>query len=96
MNSVVIIASFDAVLPIFLEDVLGWTSFKVTLCFLAVAIPNAFLGPVAGMLSDKCGPMWLACLGCILTAIPMILLQLIHENSKEQIWLLCALLVAVD
>ncbi|KAG4416864.1 hypothetical protein IFR04_010006 [Cadophora malorum] len=51
---VVIIASFDAVLPIFLEDVLGWTSFKVTLCFLAVAIPNALLGPVAGMLSDKC------------------------------------------
>ncbi|PVH85381.1 MFS general substrate transporter [Cadophora sp. DSE1049] len=92
---VVIIASFDAVLPIFLGEVLGWTSFKVALCFLAIAVPNTLLGPVAGILSDTCGPMWPAFLGCILTAIPMILLQLIHDNTKEQIWLLYALLVAI-
>ncbi|KAH9221186.1 major facilitator superfamily domain-containing protein [Leptodontidium sp. 2 PMI_412] len=91
---VVIIASFDAVLPIFLEQVLGWTSLKVALCFLAIAIPNTILGPLAGKISDTIGPMWPAFFGCILTAIPMILLQLIHENTTEQIWLLYTLLAA--
>ncbi|KAH7393097.1 major facilitator superfamily domain-containing protein [Cadophora sp. MPI-SDFR-AT-0126] len=92
---VVIIASFDAVLPIFLGEVLEWASFKVALCFLAIAIPNTLLGPVAGILSDTCGPMWPAFLGCIWTAIPMVLLQLITDNTKEQIWLLYALLAAI-
>ncbi|KAH7321432.1 major facilitator superfamily domain-containing protein [Rhexocercosporidium sp. MPI-PUGE-AT-0058] len=92
---VVIIASFDAVLPIFLERVLGWTSLKVAWCFLAIAIPNTILGPLAGKISDTCGPMLPAFSGCILTAVPMILLQLIHQDTAEQVWLLYVLLAAI-
>jgi hypothetical protein len=89
---VVIIASFDAVLPIFLEQVFDWTSLNVALCFLAIALPDMLLGPLAGMISDTVGPMLPALFGCVLTAILMILLQLIDHNSSAQIWLLFVVL----
>jgi hypothetical protein len=44
------------------------------------------------MLSDTVGPILPAFFGCVLTAILMSLLQLIHHNSSAQIWLLIVLL----
>lgn len=84
----VIICSFDGVLPIYLAQTLQWSSLKVGLCFLAIGIPNVILGPLAGKLSDTLGPRWLACGGCVLTSLPMVLLQLVHENTESQILLL--------
>lgn len=88
----VIICSFDGVLPIYLAQTFQWSSLKVGLCFLAIGIPNVILGPLAGKLSDTIGPRWLACGGCVLTAVPMILLQLVHEKTEGQILLLFFLL----
>jgi MFS family permease len=87
-----ILSSFDAVLALFLEDVFGWTSLEVGICFLAIAIPCTVLGPLAGKLSDHYGSRLPAFAGFILTAVPMILFQLITHNSLAQIWLLYILL----
>jgi MFS family permease len=87
-----ILASFDAVLALFLESVFGWQSLDVGVCFLTLAIPSTVLGPLAGKLSDRYGPRWPATAGFILTAIPLVLFQLVTHNSVAQIWLLYTLL----
>jgi predicted MFS family arabinose efflux permease len=87
-----ILASFDAVLALFAEDVFGWQSLEVGVCFLAIAIPTTALGPFAGKLSDRYGPRWPATAGFILTAVPMVLFQLVTHDSLAQIWLFYLLL----
>lgn len=91
----VVICSFDGVLPIYLAQTFQWSSLKVGLCFLAIGIPNVILGPLAGKLSDAVGPRWLACGGCLLSAVPVILLQLIHEKTEGQMLLLFFLLALI-
>lgn len=86
------LASFDAFLPLFVEGRFGWGSLGAGLIFLNIAIP-ALLGPVAGKISDRYGPRRVALIGCIFTAPPLFLLRLVDENTKQQIILLCALLV---
>jgi MFS family permease len=57
--NIAILTCFDAVLPIFVGQIFGWTSsLNIAFCFLALAIPNTLLGPVAGKLSDVYGPRW--------------------------------------
>lgn len=86
------LASFDAFLPLFVEGRFGWGSLGAGLIFLNIAIP-ALLGPLAGKISDRYGPRRVALVGCIFTAPPLFLLRLVDENTRQQIILLCALLV---
>lgn len=81
---VTIVASFDAVLTVFLEDTFGWSSLDVGLAFLALALPVTILGPVAGTISDHIGPRWPAVMGCLLTAPPLVLMQLITHPGASQ------------
>jgi hypothetical protein len=65
---------------------------NLVLYFLAIALPDMLLGPLAGMLSDTVSPMLPTFFEYALTAIRMSLLQLIDHNSSAQIWLLFVLL----
>lgn len=92
---VVIIAGFDGVLTIFLERVFDWSPLKIGSAFLAIGVPNAAFGPLAGTLSDHYGPRWLAFLGCVVTGILMTLLQFVRENTLQQVLLLYLLLMSL-
>lgn len=89
-----LLASFDAFLPLFVERRFGWGSLGAGLIFLNIAIP-ALCGPLAGKISDRYGPRRVALAGCILTAPPLFLMRYVGYNSREQIALLCSLLVLV-
>lgn len=89
---VAILASFDTILPLFVKETFGWDPFRAGLIFLNIAIP-ALAGPLAGRLSDKYGPRWIAISGFLLTAPPLVLLRLVKENSQKDILLLCGLLI---
>ena len=89
----IILTSFDAVLTVFLEETFVWSSLEVGLAFLCLALPLTILGPVAGAISDRYGPRWPAIIGCILTAPPLILMQLINHPSTSQTAALILLLI---
>ena len=88
-----ILASFDAVLSVFLEETFGWSSLGVGLTFLALALPVTLLGPLAGTISDHIGPRWPAVMGCLLAAPPLVLLQLVTHSDTSQTAVLVVLLV---
>lgn len=90
----IILTSFDAVLTVFLEETFEWSSLEVGLAFLCLALPLTMLGPVAGTISDRYGPRWPAIIGCLLTAPPLILMQLITHPSTSQTAALILLLIS--
>lgn len=92
---IVIITSFDGVLHIFLKSIFEWETTKIGLCFVAIGIPNTLFGPIAGRMADIWGPRWIAFCGCLGTAVPMALLQLVKENETGQMWLLYVLLAVL-
>lgn len=89
--NVSILATFDSVLALFVKETFHWTSLAAGLIFLCLAIPG-LSGPLVGKLSDRFGPRWIAVSGCTLTAVPLILLRLVENDSTEQKVLLCVLL----
>ncbi|HIS28705.1 MAG TPA: DHA2 family efflux MFS transporter permease subunit [Candidatus Avamphibacillus intestinigallinarum] len=71
INLVVTMAMFSAMLliPIYVQNVLGWSPLKSGLLLLPGALISAFMSPVTGMLFDKIGARPLALVGLGLTAI---------------------------
>jgi MFS family permease len=90
--NVSILATFDAILPLFVKRTFHWDSLAAGLIFLCIAVP-ALAGPLVGKLSDRFGPRWIAVIGCSLTAVPLILMRLVEKESVEQEVLLCRLLI---
>lgn len=89
-----LLASFDAILPLFVKQTFGWNSFQAGLVFLAIAIP-ALAGPLAGRFSDKYGPRWIAISGFLLAAPTLVLLRLINTDNSTHVLLLCGLLILI-
>ncbi|KAM0172504.1 hypothetical protein ACHAPF_007383 [Botrytis cinerea] len=89
--NVSILATFDSVLALFVKETFHWSSLAAGLIFLCIAIPGLG-GPLVGALSDRLGPRWIAVAGCTLTAVPLMLLRLVDNDSDEQKVLLCVLL----
>lgn len=86
-----LLAGFDATIPIFVSRTFQWNSLAAGLIFLALVIPTS-LSPLIGWLSDKHGPRWYTAAGYILSTIPLILLRLVDHNTIGQKVLLAALL----
>ena len=86
-----LVASFDGVLPSFVQRTFGWTSLGAGLIFLCIALPT-LLSPLVGALSDKYGPRWFAVCGLLLPAPFLVLLRLITHEALDQVVLLCVLL----
>jgi len=89
-----LMTSFDAVLPLFVQNTFHWTSTNAGLIFLAVYIPS-FAAPAVGYLSDRFGPRWLVFTGFLIAVPPLVCLRFITHNSSSQKVLLCALLAIV-
>ena len=90
----IVAASFDGVLPLFVKHTFGWGSAGAGLIFLTIAAP-AVIGPLAGWLSDNYGPRWISASGLLLTSVLVVLLRLVHDESKAQVILLCFLLTMI-
>jgi len=94
MVQATLLTSFDAVIPLYVNQIFGWNSIGAGLIFLAIVVPS-FLGPWIGSLADKFGPRWLATSGFILAMPFLVLLRLVDHNSLRQKVLLCALMAMV-
>ncbi|KAL8674326.1 MAG: hypothetical protein Q9168_001255 [Polycauliona sp. 1 TL-2023] len=90
----VVITSFDATLPRFVQSTFGWGSFNAGLIFLAISLPG-LLGGLLGTLSDRWGPRFLALTGFAVAVPPLGLLALVRHNGTGQIILLSVLLALI-
>jgi len=59
-------------LPIFLENLAGYTTIQTGLWMMPGAAAVGVMMPVAGRLSDRYGPRWLVAVGSLLTGVSLI------------------------
>lgn len=88
---ITVITAFDAVVPIYVNEIFGWRSTGAVLIFLAIAIP-AILGVVVGDASDPFGPRTVALSGFAIAVPSIALLGLVKHDSVVQIILLYVIL----
>lgn len=88
----ILVTSWDAVLPLRVFHLFGWTSLGGGLVFLPLTIPS-FISPVIGAYSDKRGPRLPVFVGFVLGTPVLILLRLVSHTGIRQVVLLCALLL---
>ncbi len=72
-------------LPLFLQNSLGYTAFQAGLMFLPVGILQGLLSPISGLLSDRVNPKIPAVIGIMLMALSLFLnhsLSLFSEQSQ--------------
>ena len=86
--------SLDGVLGMFARRTFGWNSSIVGLLFLTVCMPT-LAASLAGMLSDRCSPCWVAASGYSLAAAVFAGLSFVDRGGSSQIALLYILLVAL-
>lgn len=84
-------SSFDTVLPLFVRDTFGWDAIGAGLIFLPIALP-ALISPVAGWMSDRYGPRWLAATSLLLACPWLVCLRYVTNNGMSQKILLVILL----
>ena len=83
--------AWDAVLPLRVHNLFGWSSLGAGLIFLPLVLPS-FASPLVGMYSDSHGPR-LPVFLCFLLGTPFVtLLLLVDHSGTQQVVLLCALL----
>ena len=90
----VLIASFDAILPLFVKRTFHWTSSGAGLIFLAITIPS-LLGTVIGALSDRYGTKTIALCGFVLTTPSLALMGFVTDDRMGDKILLAVLLVLI-
>lgn len=90
----VVIVSFDGMIPLFMKETFHWGSTRVALIFLTWIIPG-FLGPIAGMASDRLGPRWIVVGGFLFAVPPLILMRLVTKDCTSHKVLICGLLALV-
>ena len=86
-----LLTAWDAVLPLRVYNLFGWSSLGAGLIFLPLLLPS-FAAPLVGMYSDAHGPR-LPVFLCFLLGTPFVTLILLVDHSGiRQVVLLCALL----
>lgn len=71
INVIITMAMFSAMilLPIYLQNIRGFTPVESGLLLLPGAILMGIMSPITGMIFDKIGARWLAVIGLLITAI---------------------------
>lgn len=49
----IMVSSFDATIPLHVQEVFGWGSFSAGMMFVALQAPGAVFGPICGWLRDR-------------------------------------------
>lgn len=89
-----LITAWDAVLPLRVYILFGWSSLGAGLIFLPLLLPSS-VAPLVGKYSDTHGPRLPVFLGFLLGAPFVTLLLLVNHSGIRQVVLLCALLALV-
>lgn len=89
-----LIASFDSVLPLFVNETFSWGSLQSGILYLTIVIPT-LASPVIGYLGDKYGGRWFSAVGYLLACPMFVLLRLVTHNSIRQKVLLIVLMVFI-
>ena len=92
LMQVLLLTSFDGILPLFVQRTFDWDSSASGTVFIALALPSVF-GGLAGTLSDRFGARLVALIGFVCSSVMIALMFLVDHNSTQQVVLLCALLV---
>jgi MFS family permease len=92
----IVLASFDSVLPLFVQDTFGWQQSGQGLIFIPLLVPH-LVDPLTGWAIDRypksCRYFTAA---AFLSSVPvMILLRLVTDNTMQHKIILCALLALV-
>ena len=90
-----VIASFDAVLPQFVQRTFSWGPEQAGLVFIPIVAPY-FLSVYLGRLTDKYGPKWFVGTGFTVAIPALVLLRLITSDEVGHVVLLCALLALLS
>jgi EmrB/QacA subfamily drug resistance transporter len=69
-------------LPIFLENLVGYTTIQTGLWMVPGAIAVGLTMPVAGRLADRYSPKWLVACGTLLTAVSLVLYGNLDPRSS--------------
>lgn len=83
INAIVTMSMFSGMilLPIFLQNVRGFSPIESGLLLLPGAILMGIMSPVTGMIFDKIGARWLAVVGLLITAFTTYELSHLHVDS---------------
>ena len=72
-------------MPFYIQKVLGYSPGHTGLIMVPAAICFALSGPVAGRLSDRFGPRWLAPLGLVLIGASLMTMSRMDEATQVQV-----------
>ena len=72
-------------MPFYIQKVLGYSPGHTGLIMVPAAICFALSGPVAGRLSDRFGPRWLATLGLVLMCASLMTMSRMDEATQVQV-----------
>ncbi|KAJ6013772.1 hypothetical protein N7540_008363 [Penicillium herquei] len=90
----ILVSAFDATLPIFVETRYGWSELGMGLIFLPMAIP-AFLEPLFGFITDRCGAHFIACACFCMLCPALICLRFAEQDDLPYMALLIILLFLI-
>ena len=88
----VLLAAFDATVPIVSSDYFGFDSLKTGLVFIPLILPYLVLGPISGWAVDRYGTKPAAVGGFGYLVPVLIFLRLVQPGGAKQIAVYCALL----
>lgn len=90
----VILTALESILPLRIKTLFGYNSAFVALVFLPLSLAPLF-GPLFGHLGDRIGAKSTVSLGFAFTAPLLVLLRFVDHDGKEQVALLCTLLLFI-
>ncbi|MFC7392288.1 DHA2 family efflux MFS transporter permease subunit [Scopulibacillus cellulosilyticus] len=83
INVIITMAMFAAMLllPIYLQNIRGFTPLESGLLLLPGAIIMGIMNPITGVIFDKIGPKWLAVTGLIITAVTTYMFSRLTDST---------------
>ncbi|MBM7645755.1 EmrB/QacA subfamily drug resistance transporter [Scopulibacillus daqui] len=83
INIIITMAMFAAMLllPIYLQNIRGFTPLESGLLLLPGAIIMGIMNPITGYIFDKAGPKWLAVIGLIITAVTTYMFSRLTDST---------------
>jgi MFS family permease len=90
----ILVASMDAILPIFVKQTFHWLPGATGAIFLNLTIPS-LIGPFIGLISDKYGVRLISVIGFTFAATGVVFLSLIQRDDITNKVLSCILLFLV-